>query len=492
MREIDHPPDAASLMESMRSIGYSLDSALADLLDNSISANAKTVQIEFRPFEEPYVAILDDGDGMSEVELESAMRHGSQSPLSIRKETDLGRYGLGLKTASLSQCRCLTVVSKHNGKISARRWDLDVIAKREAWKLLALDEAEIHSLPHVCQLESGKSGTIVLWQKLDRLMAGESNIEKALGQKMDEAREHLSLVFHRYITGEPGLKKLAISINNNPLAAIDPFLLDHRATQRLEEESFKVEGSRVIVKPFILPHISKLSTEDMARAGGREGLRSQQGFYIYRKSRLIIWGTWFRLARKEELNKLARVRVDIPNALDHLWTLDIKKSAAHPPEAVRVNLRRTVDRITESSGRTIVYRGRTTNANHITPGWREIKDRGGVRYEINRDHPAVKAIADELEGTNHAAFEAMLKVLESSFPADALYANMASEMRPIFNSDSIVAKLRGMIEDISQVMSHSPDARRSLLENIHVIEPFNAHPDIARTIAMELLNDERE
>jgi len=490
MREIDHPPDAASLMESMRSIGYSLDSALADLLDNSISANASQIDIEFRPSEDAYLAIIDDGEGMSSAELERAMRHGSQNPLTARGDTDLGRYGLGLKTASLSQCRCFTVVSKNDGVISACRWDLDVVAVRHSWTLLILDESDIAQLPHIEELMQRTAGTIVLWQRLDRLNAGESSFERAMGEKMFAAGEHLSLVFHRYITGEPGLKKVKISINKNPLDPVDPFLLAHRATQRMDEDVFKVEQSKVSIKPFILPHISKLSPEEMKTAGGREGLRSQQGFYIYRRARLIIWGTWFRLARKDELSKLARVRVDIPNSLDHLWTLDIKKSAAHPPEAVRNNLSRTVERITGSSSRTIAFRGRTTPANDATPVWVEVKDRDGVRYDINRSHPAISGWMQSCRDSGIAGGDAVLKIIEASFPADGLYSNMAADKRPLFKGDHDAQEIRQLISDVANAVSGSESARRSLLQNIHLMEPFNMYPDEAREIALELLKND--
>jgi hypothetical protein len=169
MREIDHPPDAPSLLESMRSIGYSLESALADIADNSVSAKAKQIAVEFRPTPVPYVAVLDDGHGMTSSELEQAMRHGSTNPSILRSQSDLGRYGLGLKTASLSQCRRLTVVSRRGGKISGYRWDLDLIQKRKSWTLLQLDRDELATLPHIDVLERSGSGTLVVWEGLDRI-----------------------------------------------------------------------------------------------------------------------------------------------------------------------------------------------------------------------------------------------------------------------------------------------------------------------------------
>ena len=486
MREIQHPPHAPSLLESMRSIGYSLESALADLIDYSISAKSKHINIEFRPTDTPYIAIIDDGDGMTKDSLESAMRHGSTNPLQIRHSDDMGRYGLGLKTSSLSQCRRMTVVSLRNSVLCAYCWDLDIVVERGSWVMLELDAGDIADIPHLDVLRTQGKGTIVLWQNLDRLTMGESSMDTALGQQMDHARGHLSLVFHRFINPEPGRSRVSLSINQNPLPAIDPFLLDHKATQHLDEDIFSVDGRKIVVKPFILPHASKLSPTEMARAGGSDGLRNQQGFYVYRNRRLIIWGTWFRLARKDELSKLARVRVDIPNSLDHLWTLDIKKSAVHPPEAVRSNLRRTVERIRQASGRTITFRGRSADKGEITPGWHEIIDRGGVRFDINRDHPSVKAFVCRLSQADAAAFDAVLTVVESSFPADALYSTMASDMRSSFNSDETSGHLREAARSLFADLDASSPLRTTLLATLHLIEPFNLHPAITKKIVEEM------
>ncbi len=488
MKEIQHPPHAPSLLESMRSIGYSLESALADLIDNSISAKAKHINIEFRPTDEPYIAIIDDGDGMTRNVLEDSMRHGSMNPLQKRHIDDMGRYGLGLKTSSLSQCRRMTVISLKDGVYSAYCWDLDIVVERGTWIMLELDEVDLQDIPHLNELRTQEKGTIVLWQNLDRIIVGESSMETALGHQMDRARNHLSLVFHRFISPEPGRSRVSIAINQHPLPPIDPFLSDNKSTQHLDEDGFNVEGTKIIVKPFILPHASKLSPTEMARAGGSDGLRNQQGFYVYRNRRLIIWGTWFRLARKDELSKLARVRVDIPNSLDHLWTLDIKKSAAHPPEAVRINLRRTIERIRQASGRTITFRGRNTDRGEITPGWNEIFDRDGVRFDINRDHPSVKAFLARLSSMDAEGFSAVLDVIESSFPAEALYSRMASDIKSSFNGDDVSGRLKEVAESLFADLDAESALRKTLLATLHLIEPFNLHPAATRKIVEEFEN----
>ncbi|MDQ2136621.1 ATP-binding protein [Alcaligenaceae bacterium B3P038] len=493
MEEIEHPPEASSLLQSMRSIGYSLESALADLIDNSISAKAAAISIEFRPDVDPYVAIIDDGIGMSPATLATAMRHGSTNPLLHRSADDLGRYGLGLKTSSLSQCRTLTVASLHGGTLSAYCWDLDIVEQRRAWILLKLDDDDIARLPHVDRILAVGHGTIVLWRNLDRLTAGEHSIDSALQEKMAVVHAHLALVFHRFLKPEPPFGRTDIFINGASLDTIDPFMTKHPATQRLDEESFTVEGSRVIVRPYVLPHYSKLTPNELRNAGGGESIRNQQGFYIYRARRLIIWGTWFRLGVKDELGKLARVQVDVPNSLDHLWTLDIKKAAAYPPEVVRTNLKRIIDQIRGSSARTITFRGRVKNRAAISPAWNEVIDRDFVRFEINRDHPAIIAFAATISDENKADFHSVLSVMESSFPADLLYSRMASDVKPNFSSNEDSESLRAIFHVlISGFPAGSSTLKSALLKSLHLIEPFNFHPLETIKILEEFNSNARE
>lgn len=346
MQVRETPPFAPVLMESTRAIGYSLEAAIADIIDNSIAAKAGKVQLSFFPVGDAYVSILDNGTGMDDAQMNIAMQYGSKSPTETRDSSDLGRYGLGLKTASLSQCRVLTVISKQGDQVIGRRWDLDYVIKTGAWSLLILDKEDFASVPHISDLYEQDSGTLVVWQNLDRLLMGEVDYEKSLGRKMDEVRQHLELVFHRYLSGESGIKKLEILFNGVKLKAADPFLIK-KSTQAMDTETLVIRGKRILVTPYILPHISKMTEEEKNQLGGKDGIRKRQGFYVYRNKRLLIWGTWFRMMRQGDLSKLARVMVDIPNDLDDLWTLDIKKSHAIPPAEVRNSLQTVIDRIAD-------------------------------------------------------------------------------------------------------------------------------------------------
>lgn len=486
LREIDHPPSAPSLMESMRSMGYSLGAALADLIDNSVTARASNVSLLFSALDEPYIALLDDGVGMDEADLDQAMRHGSRSPSEHRAEDDLGRFGLGLKTASLSQCKRMTVVSIAGGRLNARTWDMDVVNARRGWILLALDDDDLSGLPGIEELQVQGHGTLVLWQKLDRLLTGESDPYVALGRLIAEARDHLALVFHRYLQGEQGTKPLRLRLNGTDVEGRDPYLLNNGLTQRLPDDSFEVDGHRIKVKAYILPHPSRLPRPEVADDTG-EGLRGTQGFYVYRQRRLIIWGTWFRLARKDELGRLARVRVDIPNSLDHLWTLDIRKAIANPPETVRRNLRRTIERIRAQSRETHVARGYRERVPETIHAWSRVFANGKVRYDINPDHEAIRSFRDALNTTSRRGFDAVIRILQASFPIESLYVDMASEERVAGPAES-PQELRSLAAGLLAGLPDAGAARASLLANLHVLEPFSAQPDLARAIARELCN----
>lgn len=485
MKTISLPPYAPTLIESTRAIGYTIESAIADIIDNSISAMASSVDIFFFPIGDSYVAILDNGKGMNAGELENAMRYGSQNPNEKREITDLGRFGLGLKTASLSQCRSLTVASKKGDNVEVRRWDIDHVINTGEWSLIVLEtDEEINAIPHIDNLREFNSGTLVVWQNLDRLKVGELNFDLSMGRKMDNVRAHLSLVFHRYLNGETGLKKLQIKINGTPLNYSDPFLI-RKNTQVMADEEFFIEDAKVVVRPYILPHISKLSSDEIDELGGKDGLRKSQGFYVYRNKRLLVWGTWFHMMRQGELSKLARIQVDIPNDLDNLWTLDIKKSTAVPPEIVRNQLKSIIERMAERSKQTWVFRGKKETNDSIAHIWQRFKGKqGGFFYSINRDHPLVEMFMNALPQAKRN-IEALLKVIENGIPFNQLYLDLTSE-KPIeneseVNANEIESTLKLLIDQVPTVT-----AKKELLDRLAASEPFVNYPKIINKIQKEV------
>lgn len=421
MFEQECVPFAPSLIESMRSLGYSFPAAIADLLDNSISAKARNIDIISTPGMEPSLVILDDGNGMTENELCEAMRYGSSNPLETRREDDLGRFGLGMKAASLSQCRKLIVVSKKEGKVSAYSWDLDYVIDSESWMLMGFTEEEMLQFPHIDQLLDKEHGTYIYLSEFDRIKEGTGNLSETFNKCLDDMINHLALVFHRFID-----EGLIIRVNQLELEARDPFLSYHRATQRKRESSFRINNEKITLKPFILPHLSKLSQDDLDKVGGKDRLRSEQGFYVYRNKRLIIWGTWFRLERKDELNKLARVMVDIPNSLDYMWSIDIKKSAATLPDIIKKNMYNAVYESVLCSEAVHTYRGRKEKKDKdIEYVWERIKVRDGYEYQINRKIPQLELLESTLNESQLRLLSSVINTIEAAFPVSALYVDAA-------------------------------------------------------------------
>ena len=425
-------PSAAVLVESMRDIGYSLQTAVADIIDNSITSGARRIELLADTHSDnPSIGILDDGTGMSETELLEAMRPGSKSPLDSRPQHDLGRFGLGLKTASFSQCRRLTVLTRSRGMTSCAVWDLDVIAKTDEWMVEVVSNTE--QIPWSSKL--GDSGTLVVWQKLDRLVDKEnSNSQRSLNRHIDEAATHITLVFHRFLSGEKGIKKVLISLNGRKLEPFDPFHLSHPATILGPEEVFRLGDQEIRIQPVTLPHNKKVSTQEWERYAGPEGYVRNQGFYVYRGKRLIIHGTWFKLMRQTELTKLARVRIDMPNSMDSDWKIDLKKASAQPPEPVRDRLRKIIEKIGATSKRVYTTRGNRLIESNRLPVWRRFQDKNQISYSLDPEHPAFASFSEKLPEDQRKEFGKLLELASSTLPIDSLFSDVSS------NPESVNAK----------------------------------------------------
>ena len=419
-RQEQLPPEA-QLMESMRSIGYSLDTAVADILDNSIAAGAKNITISFEAGANEFVSILDDGAGMAGEDLRTAMRFAGKPPSFNRSRRDLGRFGLGLKTASLSQAKRLTVATKTGGKIIAAVWDVDLVEETQSWSLEWLDEQEILLLPEITSLQTAFQGTLVLWQKLDVLLASQTDGTKALTNAMARTAEHLSLVFHRYLDGTPN-DRLSITVNGLRLAAIDPFFTRNLGTQQKPATNIVIDNSPVTVTPYILPHLSQLSREERKESEFlKSRFRDTQGFYIYREKRLISYGSWFRIVGKTELAKLARVRVDTTNELDHAWKLGVTKSKLEPPIELRRALEHLVPNIIGDSRRVVQREGFLSPSNEAMPVWR-FRDLGKHEFklEISTEHPLLIALDSGLNEVQRNLLTSFLDQLQLALPVNEL------------------------------------------------------------------------
>jgi hypothetical protein len=339
-------PSARRLMHSLRDLGYDLPAAIADLIDNSLDAGANRVRIDIgADWRGSYLRIADNGTGMTERELDEAMRYGSSRSYGDR---DLGFFGLGLKTASLSQCRRLTVATKSTRKarINVRRWDLDRVSELDSW---LLERPRILDCrPELTDTLGDAPGTVVLWEKLDRVLGSRrpegDAAQRKLHQVTEDLRLHLGMVFHRFLSGETRQRRLRMTLNGTRVAPWDPFARDEPLTQGLSAQRlrFELDGRpfKIKVRPFVLPAQHHFSTpEAHERAGGPGRWNRQQGLYIYRRDRLIQSGGWNRLRTMDEHSKLARIAVDIPSGADEAFRTNVAKMSVGLPDDLRPQLR---------------------------------------------------------------------------------------------------------------------------------------------------------
>jgi hypothetical protein len=432
-REQRLAPSAASLTASMRDLGYSLETAIADLIDNSISAGASRIEIYCDLARvHPTLAIIDNGRGMNYEEILVAMRHGAVNPKCQRAPSDLGRFGLGLKTASFSQCRRLTVVSSQEGTRCGAEWDLDRINQQDDWIVVLLDQSEATEQPFVEHLDD--HGTVVIWRVLDRLFEDVSGHarDEIVNEKLDLVGKHLSLVFHRFMAGEvKGRGKIAISVNGHAIEPFDPFCRKNSATQVLPEEIVRIGESAVHMQPYILPHHSRLSAREYDFYQNRSDFISNQGAYIYRGGRLMAWGDWFRLVPKGEATKLARVQIDFPNNLDEAWTIDIRKSRARPPHAVRERLRQVIDHICGRSTTVHRARGKKLFEEVKAPLWERYADQGCIRYGVNSNHPLVDKLETSLDDDGRMTLKVLIESISASLPVEMIYSDFSTHPREV-------------------------------------------------------------
>lgn len=311
-------PPAKSLISGIRSIGYSFASSVADIIDNSITAKASEINVYADPLDEPYFVILDNGLGMNYDELKNAMTFGSDRSNKIDNELDLGRFGLGLKSASLSQCRKMTVISKEKDSINGMCYDLEIIEVQNDWVLEVLDENEVKRMPCFEQLNKYETGTLVIWQNFDKLDALATNFVTSFRNAVADAKKHVELVFHYYYDS------VSIFFNNDRIEKRDPFLINSAPRQQTgRTDPIIMNGSIITITPYTLPFANTLTQEEK-KLLGNTNIYDEQGFYIYRNKRLIIWGSWLHMNVRSELSKLARVKIEIPSTLDKEWSLDVK------------------------------------------------------------------------------------------------------------------------------------------------------------------------
>ncbi len=429
-RTVQIPPKPAALMGSLRGLGYSPETAIADLIDNSITAGASVVDIDLQwNGGLPTAAILDNGSGMNEDRLVDALCLGGEGPESDRDCNDLGRFGMGMKTASLSQAHRFTVLTK-TASVDAHALTLDVaVIAREGWIAIVPEAPPDHDFAE--KLRKLGQGTLILWEGIDELSGLMGLSKEAFYLRLEEVRSHLGMIFHRYIDGDAS--SLVINLNGRAVKAWDPFQKHHPATQERGVARIRHRSSSFLVRSYVLPHRDRFENDlEYDAAGGPGGWGARQGFYVYRGKRLLVAGSWLGLGgsrtwTRDETSRLARIQIDLPTDLDRDWRIDVRKSQARPPGALRIRLTQIAALCREDARQVFAFRGygpRNRGVRHEASAiWLGSPSAKGIQYRINRDHPAIvacRSIAGEVRALN-----AVLSIIERSVPVQRIWLDVS-------------------------------------------------------------------
>ncbi|WP_150253933.1 ATP-binding protein [Nocardiopsis deserti] len=469
-------PHAGELIASLRAFGYTPTTALADLIDNSIGAGARHVRIAHSS--DPgnaWVAVIDDGHGLDEQALQSAMRFARNSG-ARRCGSDLGRFGLGLKTASLSQARRLTVLSRGNdGMLVGATWDIDHVMQHREWFLLTGVDEESQEIAELVGF--GGQGTMILWRNLDRIGEG-----VVLSRELTSAGRELSLLFHRFL--ETG--RLSIDVSGRRLQATDPYLRGHPATQDRGFEDLRHGDHRIRVNPVVLPHPLLLTSGERKCSSGTGGLLNRQGFYVYRGDRLVVAGDWLGIdgMTRSAGTRLARLALELSSESDTDWEIDVMKSSVRPPPPFMKRLTELAQDVRKRSERVFTHRGTHLavpwDQQDIQPVWSSTVQRGSVQYTVNRRHPLLAAA---LAGAQSDTFEQVLRLIELTLPMRTVAQQAGSEnSKKVATQDQAVAidrevsVLRGILSSLPEDL----EVRTRIVENLAAAEPFIRHPGLLR------------
>jgi hypothetical protein len=500
----DAPPGASAMLESLRGIGYSPPAAIADLIDNSIAAGATRVRVDFDwRGTDSVVRISDNGRGMDCAALVEAMRPAGRHPLAPREPADLGRFGLGLKTASLSQGSLLAVASRvQGGQIEARYWDLAHVATVDAWQLLRGMPRELDSQADI--LRDRPHGTVVVIGRLDRLLGGEMTDDATDRQRFytlaRTVERHLAMTFHRYLEGTNPRLVITFNGDDEPQRIIpwDPFLSQHRATAPTPVETIRHSGGAVEVQGFVLPHRDRMNSADFNRAEGPSGWQAHEGFFVYRGERLLVAGGWLGLGpgrgwAQNGIHRLARIRLDLPTSGDLDWKVDIRKSIAVPPPSLRKRLQALAENVRRDAREIFAQRAGASSRRQreqLVRAWAPVHTSRGVSYRVDRSHPSVRHALDAV-GPKRAVVEEMLAVIEATVPVQRIWIDVseaaestAPRAAPAMSTEEAAA-LSSLYGHMRTGLHLSADEARARLMTL---EPFSSYPEAIRALPDEVLN----
>lgn len=446
---INAAPPPSTHLATLAKMGYSFNTAVGDIIDNSLTASASQIVISLLKQDKSYrLTIADDGIGMGESELLDNMVIGCKDPNRAREPLDLGRFGAGLKTASFSQARILTVLSRQkNSHFAGARWDTELVKAKNEWCLLHLDDCEVSKIRASLDPLDFSQGTIVIWDQINVLTdLDEFSAEILAGSIVKELHNHIGLHFHRFISSS-----LSISINGLPVQSIDPFMRGLPGYAEGHEETIRSKNGAIFVKAHTLPRPSTLPKDTLELHGGAKNITEGQGIYLYRNKRLILGGGWHGVAKISELHNLARIQVDINSNMDEEWQTDVKKSRLSIPLKVKQILRRILPAPIAISKRKHTYAGKSQSA---SPLWLiRSNERAGeeaTTYLVDVRHQVISELLDGLPKDKRALLINYLRELSEELPVKHIYASFAAHPASTQTKDNFDREIEELLSFLDE------------------------------------------
>ena len=462
---------STNMMDVLAYSGYTFDSAIADIIDNSISAHAKNIDIFFEIINERIrLYILDDGDGMDIEKLHQCVIPAYQDINHVRKKDDLGRYSLGLKSASRSFCKQLYICSKEKNKCANTvELDFEYIKNNNIWEAFELDDFEFSS-------RIIDKGTLVLWDNVTFKSSRLDNL--SIYDKFDKLEVSLSHVFGKYILSNKINIYIQSSTSKNKIKikGWNPFELpENKSTKIISRKTLTLNNKEIIVNSYILPIYSKLSQTDQLYMKGN-GLIEQQGFYVYRNDRLIQEGGWLDLENITADHKCeyARIEVLIGNNLDREFDINFSKCKVSIPQELTRDFLEIAKYARKNSKTNYDYMKDPTSKKKIKkesniPVWNTYRTSDGLKLSINTEHPIVQDVLSKLSIRDSSK---LLRLITNTIPVSFIQTQGALEEK----YDPI--DITFLISETFDSLYKKEHDVKLIKKQMFKIEPFNMYPDL--------------
>jgi hypothetical protein len=427
----DASPRPEYLIKSIAEQGYTLETALADIIDNSISADANLIEI-LTSIKDANITlyISDNGNGMSEEALRTNMQFPSNSIDEPREKKDLGRFGLGMKTASFSQTRKFTTITrkKDTEKYSGATWDVNYLKTCGKWRIIInndddvdtkLEEYTKTSEEYLNRFDNYKPNTIIIWDGLYKFQnyIEPKNLETAFYNEIDKiVKEHLSIVFHRFIDSPEN--PLKIKINNIILKSINPFPEIGTGLRSLELKTKQFGKDVLKMQGYVLPVSATDSDNAKIWTTENKNLADLEGLYIYRGGRVIFYNGWNGLIKKAPHLKLARLKLDVGNSDDIKLQLNVSKSNIVVPYEHKISLLRCLAELNEQAkiefGNKGLKQYNITQKKESAELLQKFHSTKGLKVEINLNFPIIKILKEELNNSQFSKLKMFIKIINTT------------------------------------------------------------------------------